>query len=925
MSMAAKKVMTATPTKSSPKKKTVLSVSIKDSTTPKIKKVKSVSKTVSVQKNVQKRTIVTLKKTPESKNLKIPIVNNVEKPISKINKVEKKEKIKTKSFTPSTSVLPKPAIRSPFRFPMLAENSIAKVAHVFGILFIASGAILSILHMPSAGNIYSTIVSKQNTAIVQNATNQSHTSDQSSISADPHIFISESDTLEKTVPIVVTVADAIGVELLVKNVQFGTETPLGKAVKVDNTTWSYAWDTTTYLNTEYQIRIVVKKSTTMYDYLDNKVYTVANALDHIQNSTLTLLADATLGTTTTERPITTKSIGTDTDPLTDLSNQPIVPTNDAVDGGVQKTISDGNDIKISAIQSETDNTIHFRIAVKNADSVRMNARNLTTGVLYYLGQAQTSTTNEWSLVWDPITIPSGRYSMFPSVMISGITYEGSRLDIQIKNTQNTVSSTPTITQGSLLPTILLQIHSESTLSKIAPIQISTSPVESVEIFAVPKSALTTYFIGRAVKKTATDWSLAWDTTQIPNGEYSVFARVQSNFGFSDGDRTSVKILNDIVPSITDIQAKAIDLIKQANLELSKESDIANESESIKNHSSQKTIFIKPVALFVQELDVDTELHDSISLLLSEYRSKLSLLLEVFAQAKRAGDENAINSAQIAIDDLKNSIVNQLPEKIGNKDVINAVTTYLTETTFALKELTLNNEIIIKDRLADSAMNDSDKDGISDYDEVYLYKTNPFAADTDGDGYIDGAEITLGYNPLDGIQETLVAYESPKDNGTLRDDLLSVTDVITLTKENPDEKPRALFSGVGLPNSFVTLYIYSTPVIVTVRTSSDGGWSYIFDKELDDGAHEVYVGITDNAGNVVAKSLPFAFTKTAEAFTKSDSIAGALQAQKLEQSFFSTDNILLFASMLIVSLGLVLLLLGVHVRSKRLFQEVIATA
>lgn len=43
--------------------------------------------------------------------------------------------------------------------------------------------------------------------------------------------------------------------------------------------------------------------------------------------------------------------------------------------------------------------------------------------------------------------------------------------------------------------------------------------------------------------------------------------------------------------------------------------------------------------------------------------------------------------------------------------------------------------------------DSDADGLSDGDEVLLWKTNPLNPDTDGDGYVDGEEVRNGYNPL----------------------------------------------------------------------------------------------------------------------------------------------------------------------------------
>ncbi len=42
--------------------------------------------------------------------------------------------------------------------------------------------------------------------------------------------------------------------------------------------------------------------------------------------------------------------------------------------------------------------------------------------------------------------------------------------------------------------------------------------------------------------------------------------------------------------------------------------------------------------------------------------------------------------------------------------------------------------------------DTDNDGLSDYDEVRIYHSNPLVADTDGDGYLDGAEVTSGYDP-----------------------------------------------------------------------------------------------------------------------------------------------------------------------------------
>ena len=93
----------------------------------------------------------------------------------------------------------------------------------------------------------------------------------------------------------------------------------------------------------------------------------------------------------------------------------------------------------------------------------------------------------------------------------------------------------------------------------------------------------------------------------------------------------------------------------------------------------------------------------------------------------------------------------------------------------------------------------------------------------------------------------------------------------------------------------------------------------FDKELEDGEHEVYAGVTDNAGHIVAKSSPFGFVKTAEAFSPIDASSALYSSDSAEdtQSFFSQNILLLVLSLLVVSIGLVLMLLGMHMRTKTL--------
>lgn len=48
---------------------------------------------------------------------------------------------------------------------------------------------------------------------------------------------------------------------------------------------------------------------------------------------------------------------------------------------------------------------------------------------------------------------------------------------------------------------------------------------------------------------------------------------------------------------------------------------------------------------------------------------------------------------------------------------------------------------------DATLADTDADGLNDYAELNQYQTDPLVADTDGDTYLDGDEVTNGYDPL----------------------------------------------------------------------------------------------------------------------------------------------------------------------------------
>jgi hypothetical protein len=537
-----------------------------------------------------------------------------------------------------------------------------------------------------------------------------------------------------------------------------------------------------------------------------------------------------------------------------------------------------------------------------------------------IGNAIQRSAGEWRLVWDTTGVAPGTYKVRALANAGDKTGSSAFVTVTVAETVTTVATATnqtveqpkvaTTTPRTLEPPIVILFPTVGTARGLTDLTITVPDAYSVDIYARPINALTPRYVGRARPVSDTEWLYRWDTTNTPNGDYLLFARVTHAYGTTDSARATVVVANELVPPTNPDDAATHTEFKAV-------------FDTITKPTPSTTVeLVIPTTTPLETLVSDQNSSTDVTSRLPEYRANLTRLLDAYARAVRAQNKGEQDRITAEMSLLKEALLTESGLTETDSSERQALLALLEQHT--QERITQLNrfEEIIRDRLAERALVDSDSDGIPDFDEINLYQTQPRLPDTDGDGVLDGDEVKGGFNPRAADPAALVRHELPLDSGVIREDILAVENIITAvvppseTGTTTTTRPRAIITGRGLPNSFVTVYIFSTPVIVTVKTNADGRWSYVFEKDLEDGEHQVVVALTDNEGSIVAKSEPLAFVKTAEAFSPvtAESQARVVTAEAPE--LLDEENALVYAALIVVALGLLLIILGFFADRRR---------
>ena len=451
--------------------------------------------------------------------------------------------------------------------------------------------------------------------------------------------------------------------------------------------------------------------------------------------------------------------------------------------------------------------------------------------------------------------------------------------------------------------------------------LETQDANLVEWYITRDPGNTQEYLGAAVFNQGSGrWEYSWDTTQVPNGAYILIPHIKSkldkkykhtpsyvtvNNEKQKGDKIE-KILTSVVikkikeelPQIINInqqhkeqeehiKKEIIEIVTPYYQETEKKILEKQGREEKENAEEVKEKTNKAVDENIQEkiqphnIQLEKEQEKSkkeMERLIEIESNKLldGVLRNDEAQKNRTKEKilTAVIDSVEQIDKIaeeagiviKNSNKKELIQKM--REATQIQTNKLEKIMEKKKEV-----LVLNERATEDIFNDSDKDEVSNYDEVNIYNTDPTNADSDGDGYIDGAEILGGFDPTQSAVEAAIEYEEPTNAGYEDEETFSVQSVVVVETEideaGIEKVKKLLIQGIAPANSFVTLYIYSIPIIVTVKTDENGNWSYELDKELEDGSHKIYVALTDNSGKIFAKSKALPFIKKALAISVGD--------------------------------------------------------
>ena len=425
-------------------------------------------------------------------------------------------------------------------------------------------------------------------------------------------------------------------------------------------------------------------------------------------------------------------------------------------------------------------------------------------------------------------------------------------------------------------------------------QFSAAGTQGVAFYIEGGSLAAPMFLGQGIVDNTGVWkyTVNLNNNLIPNGDYQVWAQITKNGTSYRSDKFPVSI--NVVAAASTSQNKQLEqtvseskaTIETNNNSINQATQVAAKSIIAKTGETPDIeADINRIAQIVKDLgQLDYDLADKtaqLAIVNARIKSmnadiaalpadvvqqikddKIKVLGDLNEQAKGLKQEisdtnDSITKKNLEKQTLADAILASVKDKGDESGVRQTMDDFEKQISQQETDIIENNRILEKD---------SDGDGLSDAREI-LIGSDPLNPDSNGNGILDGDEVALGYDPSKS-NNLNITYHDPQKAAPKKTDIYKFDDsnpVSSVKLSNGNMGIR--FEGWGLPDSYVTLFIYSNPVIVVVKTDAQGHWTYTLDKTINDGQHTAYAAQTDGEGNIEARSEVLVFMKKGASVTK----------------------------------------------------------
>jgi NADH:ubiquinone oxidoreductase subunit 3 (subunit A) len=432
----------------------------------------------------------------------------------------------------------------------------------------------------------------------------------------------------------------------------------------------------------------------------------------------------------------------------------------------------------------------------------------------------------------------------------------------------------------------------------------------VEFYLRRPESLVELYLGLGASKKKGIWEYSWQTTQTPNGSYFLFPKIVNEYGEYEGKKISVYVENEAEKKKEEIQSLQKGIEETEKQIQAQEQEIEEEKEKVKEEMISE---VEEVAKRGEEMVEEAkkeEIKSTVQRKTQEFEKEADEGIEKAVKTEKEEEREKIKEEirQRAEEVIKPIIEASKEEKKFEVQELEKEMKQKISNLMKILERILDKKKQIEEKKKEIFSKDSDADDLPDYEELRL-GTNPLNPDSDNDGFLDGSEIALGFDPLKPSPADKIKYQEPRRTKAKVSKMLKVKHIEVIKLPRKGLK----IIGESLPYSFVTVYIYSFPVIVITKTDDRGRWEYILDKPLADGQHTVYAAITNNRGEIEEVSEPFVFMKTGEKIFRlfQPSKTGAISpAEMLKRSF-----LVLIIAIVIFALGIAFIIIGFLLKEK----------